>query len=371
MSAKYLHIVSFNIPYPADYGGVIDIYYKIKALKNAGVHIILHCYAYGRQSSKELEDLCFEVHYYNRKSGLKYFLTSDPYIVATRNANTMPKNILGDSFPVLFEGLHSTALLESCNSANKRTLVRAHNIEHNYYHSLSRTERNLFRKLFLQTEARKLKRYEGKLKSAHRILAIAKHETSYFEKRYGNALFIPAFHRFQTVSSLEGFGTYIMYHGNLSVPENSEMFLKLVGNTLSKIATPIIVAGKNPSKRFLRKLAPHSHIRVIPNPTEAVLDKLIQEAHVNLLFTAQPTGIKLKLLHALFAGRHCLVNLPMVEGTGLSKLCTVSDEGSALKLSLDMLMGTPFKGEQIDLRKKALKDFSNRANAEKIVRLLA
>ncbi len=30
---KYLNIVSFNIPYPANYGGVIDVYYKLEALR--------------------------------------------------------------------------------------------------------------------------------------------------------------------------------------------------------------------------------------------------------------------------------------------------------------------------------------------------
>lgn len=370
MSAKYLHIVSFNIPYPADYGGVIDIFYKIKALKDAGVQIILHCYAYGRQPSKELEDLCFEVHYYNRTSGIKYFLTSDPYIVTTRNANTMPKSILGDSFPVLFEGLHSTAMLERCKAANKKTLVRAHNIEHNYYHSLSRIERNLFRKLFLSTEARKLKRYESILNSSDHILSIARHESSYFESNYGNSHYIPAFHKFQDVTSLDGSGTYILYHGNLAVPENSEMFLKLVRTVLSKIRIPIIVAGKNPSGRFMKKLALHSHIKLVPNPSDSELDKLVRNAHINLLNTAQSTGIKLKLLHALFAGRHCLVNPHMVEGTGLSALCTVSDEEKTLAQSLNNLMNKPFTKAQIAERKMALMEFSNRVNAEKIVRLL-
>ena len=28
----HLHIVSFNVPWPADYGGVIDVYYRIKAV---------------------------------------------------------------------------------------------------------------------------------------------------------------------------------------------------------------------------------------------------------------------------------------------------------------------------------------------------
>ena len=30
---KEIHIITFDIPYPANYGGVIDVFYKIKALK--------------------------------------------------------------------------------------------------------------------------------------------------------------------------------------------------------------------------------------------------------------------------------------------------------------------------------------------------
>ncbi|MCK5705555.1 MAG: hypothetical protein KAI29_30605, partial [Cyclobacteriaceae bacterium] len=324
MQAKYLHIVSFNIPFPADYGGVIDIYYKIKALHHAGVHIILHCFEYGRQTSKELEDLCFKVYYYHRKSGLNYFLKTDPYIVVTRVSNSMPNNILKDSFPVLFEGIHTTGMLNRCKEANNKTIVRAHNIEHDYYHKLARTEKNLFKKLFLRTESRKLKHYEGELEHADFILGIAKHETTYFSGKFGNAVFVPAFHRFDEVTSKPGNGDYILFHGNLGVPENSEAFLELARGSLSKTTIPVVVAGKNPSKRFLKKLARYTHIRIVPNPSDSELDKLVQNAHVNLLQTSQATGIKLKLMHALFAGRHCLVNPQMVEGTGLQKLCYVN-----------------------------------------------
>lgn len=370
MSAKYLHIVSFNIPYPPDYGGIIDIFYKLKALKQAGILIILHCFEYGRQPSKELEDLCFKVHYYPRKAGLKYFLSSDPYIVATRNAISMPNSILKDSFPVLFEGLHTTGILSRCGNANKKILVRAHNIEHLYYRSLSKSEPNLLRKIFLRSESNKLIQYEHILKKADHILGISKHETAYFNKTYGNGVFIPAFHRFEEVSSLPGSGNFILFHGNLGVPDNSEIFLKLASEVLSRSHHPVVVAGKNPSERFRRRVARYPTIKIVANPTDQELDELILNAQVNLLQTNQATGIKLKLLHALFSGRHCLVNTQMVEGTGLEPLCTVINSNQELLLKLDELMVLPFDKEQISIRKKALKEFSNRAGAEKIFRLL-
>ena len=36
------------MPYPPDYGGVFDLYYKLKYLHERGVIIHLHCYEYGR-----------------------------------------------------------------------------------------------------------------------------------------------------------------------------------------------------------------------------------------------------------------------------------------------------------------------------------
>jgi hypothetical protein len=371
MQSKYLHIVSFNIPYPADYGGVIDIYYKLKALSQAGVRIILHCFEYGRLHSKELEDLCFKVYYYKRKHGVKYLFHSDPYIVSTRNTNTMPKALLEDSFPVLFEGLHCTGMLHQCMEARKLSMVRAHNIEHDYYTGLARSTRNPFHKLFFRSEAAKLKRYEKIVQHADHILSIARHETAYFNDKYGNAIFIPAFHRFEEVSSLPGSGTYILYHGNLGVVDNSEVFLRLARERLSKLPFQVIVAGKNPSLHFQKKVARYSNIQLIADPTDQELDKLIGQAQINLLFTRQATGIKLKLLHALFAGRHCLVNPEMIEGSGLKKLCTVATSDRELELQIHDLMQQDFDESQIRKRKKALLEFSNRAGAEKILRLLA
>lgn len=370
MPAKYLHIISFNIPYPADYGGIIDIFYKLKALKQVGVQIILHCFEYGRQHSKELEDQCLRVYYYPRKSGLKYFLRSDPYIVTTRSSNTMPNNLLKDSFPVLFEGLHTTGMISRCSEAKKKVLVRTHNIEHQYYLALSRSEPNLFRKLFLLTESRKLKRYERVLHLSDHILGIAKHETAYFNSTYGSALYIPAFHRFEEVTTKPGTGDYIMIHGNLGVPENSEIILKLASDTLSKLPYPVVVAGKNPTKGFQKKIDRFPSIRLIADPTDRELDDLIENAQMNLLQTSQSTGIKLKLIHALFSGRHCLVNPRMVEGTGLEHLCTISNSKDEMIQNIHRVMEIPFSEEEIRSRKKTLKEFSNRAGAEKILRLM-
>ncbi len=370
MTDKRLHIIAFNIPYPANYGGVIDIYYKLKALREAGVLVTLHCFQYGRQTSKELEDLCFRVHYYPRNSDWRLLLRREPYIVSSRNAKSMPENLLKDPFPVLFEGLHTTVLLQRCQAVRKTTLVRMHNVEHEYYRLLSRCESNLRKKAYLTVEAVKLKRYERILQKADHILAISRPDSAYFGEKFGNTLFIPAFHRFDRVMTQPGRGTYLLFHGNLGVPENSDMYLQLHRKVLSGLNLPVVVAGKNPSGKLKKIISTHEHIRLVADPTDDQMDTLIRDAQVNLLFTRQATGIKLKLLHALFGGRHCVANSPMVDGSGLETCCTVADSLEQLPEILQTLMKREIHPGLIQERKKTLKDYSNRAGAEKILRVL-
>lgn len=67
---KHINIIALNIPFPANYGGVIDIYYKLYALSRCGFKIHLHCFEYGRQHAVELNNLCEEVIYYKREKGI-------------------------------------------------------------------------------------------------------------------------------------------------------------------------------------------------------------------------------------------------------------------------------------------------------------
>lgn len=283
----------------------------------------------------------------------------------------MPKNLMGDSFPVLFEGLHTTAPLELCKKAGKKVLVRAHNIEHSYYRGLARSTKNLTQKLFFRWEAAKLLKYEKTIGRADHILSVARHEAAYFKKKYGNSIFIPAFHRFDEISCQPGSGNYILFHGDLSVPDNSETILDLSRRVLDRLPYQVVVAGKNPSMAFRRKIARFPNIRLVADPGDRELEDLIVQAHINLLLTRQATGIKLKLLHSLFAGRHCLVNPAMVEGSGLDELCIVAGSDMEMERHIHGLMQQSFDESELRRRKKALKDYSNRAGAEKILRLLS
>ena len=85
----HIHVVSFDVPYPPTYGGVIDVYYKLKALHAKGVKVHLHCFQYGREESSHLESLCEEVKYYPRNVSRAQLFTRLPYIVISRNSEKL------------------------------------------------------------------------------------------------------------------------------------------------------------------------------------------------------------------------------------------------------------------------------------------
>jgi hypothetical protein len=358
-----LHLVSLNVPYPANYGGVIDIFFKIKALNASGVGIHLHCYDYGRGSQDILNSFCRSVTYYKRKVGLRSAFSSKPYIVKTRNSKELLVNLCKDSHPILFEGLHTTYWLNHPDIKNRIKIVRTHNLEHEYYQYLSLKEKNLLRKIYFKSESGKLERYESILKHANAIAAISPSDAQYFKSHYPNTFLLPAFHPYSQIKSEEGLGTYLFYHGDLSVRENIQAALFLV-DAFKDESLSLVFAGNKPSKELVKSIQGKKQFQLIENPSAKTMSNLLSQAHVVLLPTFQPTGIKLKLIASLYEGRHCIVNTNMVKNTGLENLCHLADSREEFVLKAKKLMSQSFDNKDLIIRKEILgKWFDNQRNA--------
>lgn len=366
-----LQIVAFNIPYPPDYGGVIDIFYKIKALHDSGVSIYLHCFEYNRPKATELEQYCKKVYYYRRKKGLFFQFSVKPYIVLTRKDQELLKNLELNQAPIIFEGLHTCYFLNHSSLKNHLKLVRTHNIEHEYYQNLRKVEGNLFRKLFFCIEACKLRSYEKTLKTADQLLAISPNDNLYFDRKFGNSHFSPAFHPFNEIKSKEGKGDYILFHGNLSVAENKQAVHFLITNVFQQIRQKVIIAGKNPSRKLARAIGSLPNVKLITNPEADQMEELICHAQICILPTFQDTGLKLKLLASLFSGRFCIANTPMIHKTGLEHLCRVADTPPEMIKAINELFDQEFTSDEIQKRRVILEDdFSNHRNALKILQII-
>ncbi len=371
-SEKNINVISFDVPYPPDYGGVIDVFYKIKSLYQLGVRIHLHCFEYGRKGSNELENICETIHYYPRKTAKSQLFNTYPYIVLSRESEDLKKNLLKNNFPILMEGLHSTRLLGDPDFAKRKMIVRTHNVEHDYYENLAKVESNIFKRYYFYNEAGKLLKYEPVLKNASAIASISPNDTAYYSKKFKHVHYITAFHPHEKVTGRVGKGEYAFYHGNLSVGENNEAALYLVNKVFDDLNFQLIIAGNKPSDDLKKVVRPKSNVTLYDDLTPDQIQEYISDAHCNILPTFQSTGIKLKLLSALFAGRFCIVNKPMVENTGLESLCIMANTPEMMKEKIKNAFEKEFTERERKKREEILlHDFSNEKNARKLLKILS
>lgn len=369
-----LHIVAFDIPFPPNYGGAIDVFHKVRCLSEAGVTIYLHCPQYGdRIPSKELEALCKQVWYYPRHTGLKGISLKYPYMVYSRRNNALLENLISINAPILFDGLSTSFYTHHLALKNRFKILRNQNIEQDYYYQLAKREKSLLKKWYYLIEAQLLKQYENSIMAVDAFFTVAMHDHDFFKKKHPAATheYIPSFQPYDEINSKKGKGDYCIYHGNLALSENREAAIFLLKEVVPFINTPFVIAGRNPDKEIFSLASKCTNCRLVANPDMDEMNDLIHNAHIHVLPTFQDTGLKLKLLHALFNGRHVLVNNEMLAGTGLVSACTIANSSKEMIGSIQKLMEKTFSDTEIEKRKSILEQhYNNRKNASQIIQVL-
>ena len=183
--------------------------------------------------------------------------------------------------------------------------------------------------------------------------------------------FLPVFLPFNEVTSQTGKGNFCLYHGNLSVAENDKAASWLIENVFNQSKFSVIIAGKNPSAQLKKRLLHNKNVRLVANPSEQEMNELIQTAHIHLLPSFNTTGIKIKLLNALFNGRFVVTNAAAVEGTGLEMLCSLAETPRDYIKKMEELFQLPFSQNEINKRNEVLKSqFDNEKNGRQLIEWL-
>ncbi|MEM6630115.1 MAG: glycosyltransferase [Bacteroidota bacterium] len=368
----HLHVISFDVPYPPNYGGVIDVYYKVKALAEEGAKVHLHSFSNGREESEDLKRLCERVYYYPRIKPAASLPLRVPHIISSRKSSLLLDHLMEDSYPILFEGMHTCFYLTHTYLKFRVKIVRMHNIEWEYYGSLAEREPSWSKQQYLLRESQLLKKYERRLTAADRILGISPKDTDYLSKRFNQVDYLPAFHPNDQVTCKPGKGKYCLYHGNLQVAENHEAAMYLIDGVFHDMKIPLIIAGSNPRPELITAISDFDHISLFHNPGEGEMLDLIRSAHIHVLPTFQATGIKLKLLKALFNGRFVAVTPFMVQGNDLGKYCIVAQDTLEYKSLIARLFKYEFSEREIETRRELLDTrFSNRLHAKKLIQMFS
>lgn len=366
---KHLHIIAYNVPYPVNQGGLYDVFYKLQALQQQGVKIHLHCFDYGRGEQPALNRYCASVNYYQRHTGHKGISTALPYIVASRKNEDLVQRLLQDDYPIFMEGVHSTYPVVDERFRDRKLFVRLHNVEYRYYDDLYQTASTAFRKLYFKRESIMLKSYERKIAGRATFWGMTEADDEVYRKEFGCQnieqlpLYVPDHWQ---VSEKTGNGTYCLYHGDLSIDANEKAASWLLEKVFSKVEIPFVIAGQNPSKKLEELAHSRGHTCLVANPSEREMQDMISKAQINILPSYTHTGIKIKLVNAIFHGRHCLVNKATVQHSGLESACHIAETGEEFCQQIEHLFFNPFTAEETAQRRALTSSlFNNERNAKK------
>lgn len=365
MQNKPLHIICFDNPFPPDFGGVIDVFYKVKALHALGFEIYLHCYHDDRyEVSNELKAITKEVYLYKKNKNPLFVFSKFPLPLICRFHKDIIGNVKKHDAPILFEGLHSTMILQKTKLTNKKYL-RLHNIESNFYAGMSKSETNLVKKILYYFVSKKYIEYQKIIPNFDYVFALSQHEYSEAKKMNINSIYVPVFHGNESNAILSEFGNYAFYHGDLRLSDNKRAAQFLIEVFAAIPDYNLIIASSN-GKQFVESNSRNvSNVKFVEIKNEKQLDELFANAHINVMLSFQEAGTKLKVINSLFKSRFCLINKNMVDDERVLSLCEIADTKQDFIKKVNDLKTKPYT--QNESRKQVLNDVLNDTNNAKLI----
>lgn len=370
MSDKTLHIVSFDNPYPPNYGGVIDVFYKIKALSEIGYTLHLHCFVKEIPSEfDELKQFCKSIYFYETTQNPFHFFSALPFSVISRGNSKLGTNIAKIDAPILFEGLKTTCLVYDVRLQKHKKFLRLHNIEHNYFKGIAKSEEGFFKKMALYWESRKFKKYETILKAFDKIFTLSEFENEIAVKYCENSFYIPVFHGNERVLQLEGFGEYAIYHGDLNTSDNRKCVVFLI-DVFKKLPNQKLIIASGSNEDFVQNcIGTSANIQFVKLNDFAHLKALLEKAHISISWSFQKSGTKLKAINSLYNTRFCIINENVIDDAVVADLCVMAKNEEELMFQIESLSKKSFS--EYPKRKEILEEYMNDVNnALKIEKLI-
>lgn len=369
MKEKPIHIISFENPFLPDFGGVIDVFYKLKALHGIGFKIHLHCFTEDRfEVSDELRNITESVSIYKKDKNPFFLFSKYPFPVICRFRDELIANLAKVDAPILFEGLHTTMILRKTDLPNKKYL-RLHNIESNFYSGMSRNETNLFKKIAYHFASEKYISYQKTIPNFDHVFTLSCYENEFVKSMTDKVSYVPVFHGTEKKEMLSEFGEFALYHGDLRLADNKNAAKFLIDVFREIPDYKLVIASSNGKKRIQKQIGNLGNIEFVELQTNEQLDDLFKRAHMNVMLSFQKSGTKLKLINALFKSRFCLINDNMIDDAEVLRFCELANSKEEFISKINILREKPF----LDLQERnigltnVLSDTNNAMLIEKII----
>lgn len=150
-------VVCSDFPYPADHGGRVDTWGRIKVLAELGWK--LHLLVCGKQQPSKEEmaavyEYVEEITLCDRRSKLADLLHVVPMQVRSRSG-LQHVELAGDYDYVLLEGDYVYPILQNPKIKHQTAILRVHNDEAVYFKALARSTKNVVHKMYYHMESSK------------------------------------------------------------------------------------------------------------------------------------------------------------------------------------------------------------------------
>lgn len=367
MTNRSLHIISFDNPFPPNYGGVIDVFYKIKALHSIGVEVHLHCFVDEIPADYSvLKEYTASVFFYLRKNKFWSYFQSKPFSVHSRFSNELIHRLHQDNFPILFEGLQTTSMLNNFNNKSRKLFLRLHNNEEKYYSGISKSEKNIFKKSIYWLESKKYKHFQKSVfNQFEKVFTLSKSENKTVNLSSNNSIYVPVFHGNNKVNQFSDKGKFALYHGDLRISDNKRALDFLISIFKELPNFKFVIASNSGRKKVAKQIKDVSTISFVEAKDHVILKELFEQTHLHVLYSFQQSGTKLKVINSLFNGRFCLINSNIVDDEQIQNLCYLAETKGEFKSKIVELMQQKF--DQTETRSKVLNEILNDVENAKII----
>ena len=362
--ADHIHIVYKKAALSSISGDQTDLVHMVKALKEIGQNIHLHCFYPERIQLDSIAMDCQKIHAYC--STLKGHPHKPSFI--KEEINRLKDNLMHDDAPIIFHGFYSSVLhLDFIGLEDRRILIRLLREEPAYLLNLAKvTPWGMMKFRYLNEYIRSLGKYKQLLQKTIVVSSFS------LGKKARNSRTISSFKGQITPFFKEGNGSFCLYFGDLSKMENEYTARWLLEHIFNKLEIPFVVAGSNPTASLEQAAHVRMHTCLVSNPSDLELSELIKKAQVVLMPSFIEQQSQDNILKSLLWGRHVLVNNKATQESAFARWMEIAETPELFRAKIESLFAQPFQEAEKNRRLEEIESLgSDATKARELISLLS
>lgn len=289
------------------------------------------------------------------KGFINFVLSSKPYnavrFISKKFSKYLTYLLKNNEFDVIqLEGLYLCPYLPVIRSHSKALVsLRAHNIEHEIWQRTAKQENNIFKRIYFNILAARLKEFElNYLNSYDVLIPITNRDADHFNKlgNFKPVHVTPTGIRTANFSEDKAVETLSMFHlGGLDWKPNQEGLIWFVNKVLPKVVkkypdTKFYIGGRN-SPEWLGKKLEHPNVLYLGEITDA--ENFMKSKAVMIVPLFAGSGIRIKIVEGMALGKAIITTSIGEEGIGAEhkKNILIADNVNEFYTNIDLCFSKP------------------------------